>query len=201
MWGLNWTQTWSNHNDNLKLSANICNWSVEWGLHFRAINHCKLSLWLHRAPHHMGQKLWQACQRWLVLPHHSVCLMLFLLSVRAIHLRGPLLREEWLEDKHLRHEWAQMSKRNDQILIVKCSKMLKHQMTKLRTSMMYHLPKADTHDGKCNKDTPDHSSLVQIFCSMTSLGDNNFYGRLSLKVKSMLVQGSQKVVISIYPYW
>ena len=77
MWGLNWTQTWSNHNDNLKLSANICNWSVEWGLHFRAINHCKLSLWLHRAPHHMGQKLWQACQRWLVLPHHSVCLMFF----------------------------------------------------------------------------------------------------------------------------
>ena len=59
-------------------------------------------------------------------------------------------------------------------------------MTKLRTSMIYHLPKADTHDGKRNKDTPDHSSLVQIFCSMTSLGDNKFYGRLSLKVKSYL---------------
>ena len=114
MWGLNWTQTWSDHNDNLKLSAKICNWSVEWGLHFRAINHCKLSLWLHRAPHHMGQKLWQACQRWLVLPHHSVCLFVFvLLSVRAIHLRGPLLREERLEDKHLRHEWAQRRRRNE----------------------------------------------------------------------------------------
>ena len=46
--------------------------------------------------------------------------------------------------------------------------------------MMYHLSKADTHDGKCNKDTPDHSSLVQIFCSMTSLGDVKFYDMKSL---------------------
>ena len=77
--------------------------------------------------------------------------------------------------------------------------MLKHRMTKLRTSMIYHLPKADTHDGKCNKDTPDHSSLVQIFCSMTSLGSNKFYGRLNLKVKSMLLisdyQGQLKIAL------
>ena len=81
-----------------------------------------------------------------------------------------------------------MSKsKNVRILIAKCSEMLKHQMTVLRSSMMYHLPKADTHDGKCNKDTPDHSSLVQIFCSMASLDDNTYFYWLSLKVKSMLV--------------
>ena len=63
--------------------------------------------------------------------------------------------------------------------------------------MIYHLPKADTHDGKCNKDTPDHSSLVQIFCSMTSLGDNKFYGRLNLKVKSMLAISDYQLKIAL----
>ena len=32
-----------------------------------------------------------------------------------------------------------------------------------------HLSKTDAHDGECDKDAPDHCSLIQIFCSVAPL--------------------------------
>ena len=80
-------------------------------------------------------------------------------SVGAVHLGGTFLREERLQDKYLQ-----------KIIWWYCLLNLKENVTKNTMGHQNpHLSKTNAHDGECDKDAPDHCSLIQIFSSVAPL--------------------------------